>query len=171
MIAAAKRFRRDHRGVAAIEFALMAPFLVALYLGAIELMLAFQALTRMSHMATAMADMASQNRTISAAELDEIMRAGSVMAYPLPSGPLGQRISSIRRDANGAVSVSWSRASNYSGAAPQSPAGFLQPGESLIVADVSYDYPTAFALLLPTQLRFERHAYLRPRLTDAVAGP
>lgn len=162
-------FWRDRRGVAAVEFALLAPMLIGLYLGAVELTLALQAQRRLSHMAYAMADMAAQNRTVTTAQLNEVMEAGSVMAYPLPTGVLGQRISSISASASGAITVDWVQTRNYAGAqAPKVPTGFLRAGESAIVTDVTYDYASTFALVLPAGVRFERHAYLRPRLSDKV---
>lgn len=165
-------FWRDRRGVAAVEFALLAPMLIGLYLGAVELTLALQAQRRMSHMAYAMADMAAQNRTVTIAQLDELMEAGSVMAYPLPTGVLGQRVSSISRSATGAVTVDWVRTRNYTGAqAPKVPDGFLQNGESVVVTDITYDYSSVFGLVMPDGVRFERHAYLRPRLSDQVECP
>jgi Flp pilus assembly protein TadG len=164
-----RRFWRDRRGVAALEFALLAPILVGLYLSAVEVTLALQAQRRMAHMASAMADMTSQTRVITTAQLDDVMQAGSVMAYPLPTAPLGQRIASLTASSSGAISVDWVRTRNFdSVAAPSVPAGFLKPNESAIVADTIYDYPSVFTVVLPALMRFQRHAYLRPRLSETV---
>ncbi len=164
-----RSFLADKRGVAAMEFAFIAPVLIALYLGAVELTLAFQAQTRLAHMASAMADMAAQNRAITTAQVDDVMQAGSVMTFPLPAAPLGQRIASISRSSTGVVTVDWTRSQNFECApAPTVPAGFLNNNESVIVADVRYEYPSTFSLILPPTMRFERHAYLRPRLSDKV---
>jgi len=164
-----RRFRDDRRGVAIIEFALLAPILVTLYLGSVELTLAFQAQQRLAHLAQAMADMASQNRTITTAEIDDILAAGTVMAHPLSPAPLGQRIASVTAGAGGALTVDWQRSRQYTApGAPTTPSGYLAANESVIVADVTYDYTPVFTLILPQTIRFERRAYLRPRLSDKV---
>lgn len=168
MIGLLRRLWGDRRGVAAVEFALIAPMLVGLYLGSVELTLAFQAQQRMTHMASAIADMVAQSRTISTAQLDDIMQSGSVMAFPLSTVPLHQRISSITASSAGVASVDWTR-TNFSGmAASAAPAGFLKANESVIVADVTYAYHPIFTVILPVTVTFKQHAYLRPRLSTTV---
>lgn len=170
MIGFLRRLWGDRRGVAAVEFALIAPMLVGLYLSAVELTLAFEAQQRMTHMASAMADMAAQSRTITTAQLDDIMQSGSVMAYPLTTSPLGQRIASMTANSAGVVTVDWTRTHNFTTtAAPTVPTGFLRANESVIVADVTYDYHPIFTVVLPATMTFRQHAYLRPRLSATVS--
>ena len=152
-----------------MEFALLAPFLFVLHLAAGELVQVFQVQRRIAHMASAMADITSQSRALTDAEIADILQAGRVMILPFPETSLGQRISSISANAAGVVTTDWTLNSSYpAGSPPSVPAGFLRANESVIVADVVYDYRPAFGLYLPTTLRFERHAYLRPRLADKV---
>lgn len=163
-----RNFRKDQRGAAAIEFALTLPLLVTLQLGSVEFVRAFEAQRRIAHVAAAMADVISQGKTTSTADLSDAMNAGQVLVSPLPTANLGLRISSIT-NSNGTVSVDWTQSRNWTQAgSPTIPNGYLASGESAIVADVTYDYLSPLRYLLPNTIRFSRHAYVRPRLTSQV---
>ena len=164
-----RRLIADRRGVATVEFALVLPVILAAQFALGEFMQAYQAQRRVSHVAAAMADITAQNRTVSDAELDEIMEAGLTIIRPFPTDGLGRRISSLSANSTGAVTVHWSLNRGYpSGTPPSVPAGYLAPGESVVVTDVAYDYRPDFGLFLAGGFRFERHAYVRPRLSDRV---
>lgn len=164
-----RSFGRDERGAAAVEFALLLPILVALQLGSVELVRAFEAQRRIAHVAAAMADVVSQGKTVDDAELADAMTAGEVLIAPLPSQGLGLRISSLSADAQGRVSVDWTASRNWTQAgAPAAPAGYLAAGESVVLADVAYDYTSPIRFVLPDTIHFVRHAYVRPRLSSQV---
>lgn len=164
-----KRFACDQRGGAALEFALLLPILVSLQLGSVELVRAFEAQRRIAHVAAAMADVVSQGRTVSTAQLNDAFISGQVLVAPLSTTPLGLRVSSITANAQGATSADWTVTQNWTGAAaPSIPAGYLDPGESAIVADASYSWDSPLKYLLPNTIHFVKHAYVRPRLSTQV---
>jgi len=163
-----RSFRGDVRGAAAVEFALLLPILITLQLGSVEFVRAFEAQRRIAHVAAAMADVISQGKTTTSAQLSDAMIAGQVLVAPLPTANLGLRISSLT-NTNGVVSVDWTQSQNWTQAGqPSAPAGYLAAGESAIVADVTYNYLSPIRYLLPNTIRFSRHAYVRPRLSAQV---
>lgn len=165
----AKLVRRCERGAVAVEFALLAPFLILLHLGMVEMVQAWGAHRRTAHIAAAMADLTAQARAVSTSDLNDIMAAGAVMIAPYPSDTLGERIASISMNSSGATNVDWAATRNWTaGGAPTVPAGYLQPGESVIVAHVTYRHEALFGLVLPGLTTFEKRAYLRPRLSSQV---
>jgi Flp pilus assembly protein TadG len=160
---------KDERGVAAVEFALLAPFLMLLYFGLVEFMQAYQAQKRVSHVAMSIADVVAQERTTTDARLTDTLQAGVVLMTPFPQTDLRERVSSLTANSAGVVAVDWTVDRNWTGgSAPTVPAGFLNPGESAIVADVAYTYQPTYTLAMTAPITMTRHANVRPRLTEQV---
>lgn len=163
------RAATDQKGAAAVEFALIFPILFMLNLGAVEALQVYQAQRNVAHIAAAISDITAQSRTVTETELQDVLNAGPAIIYPFPNTSLQQRVSSLTADASGTVTQDWTSKRNYSGSAGASvPAGYLGANESVIVSDVVYDYAPTFRLFLPATIRFTRHAYARPRLTQKV---
>lgn len=164
-----RRFARDGAGAAAIEFALVFPVIFLFYMAAADGFQAYLAQRNVAHLAATMADITSRNRTVSTADLNDILGASASMMYPLPNVRLQQRISSISADASGNIATDWSVKKDYSlTEAPSVPVGYLRSNESVVVTDVIYDYKPTFAFFLPKTIRMTRHAYSRPRLSTKV---
>ena len=51
------------------------------------------------------------------------------------------------------------------------PADLISDGESVIVAEVTYDYDSAADYLMPGLTRFSHTYYLRPRTVDRTTCP
>lgn len=165
----ARRWARDARGAAAIEFALIFPVLFALNIAAAEALMVYQAQRNVAHIAATMADITAQSRTVTNQELTDILTASSVMIHPFPVSSLQQRVSSLSANGSGTVSTDWTAKRDYSPTAgPTVPSGYLLANESVIVTDVIYDYRPTFGLFLPETIRFSRKAYSRPRLSARV---
>lgn len=164
-----RRLRRCERGVAATEFALVAPIMILLHFGVVEVVQAWEAHRRVAHVASALADLTAQNRTVTASDLDDILAAGALMISPFPETSLGERIASLTADASGAVKMDWSASRNWTASgAPSVPAGYLQANESVIVAEATFGHRAMFGLVLPSALTMQKKAYLRPRLSQQV---
>lgn len=159
----------DRQGAAAVEFALIFPLLFVLNIGAAEALQVYQVQRNVAHMAAVMADITAQSRTVTDAELQDILSASLSIIHPFPRTTLQQRVTSLSANGTGTVSQDWTAKKDYNGATPASvPSGYLGANESVIVTDVVYDYKPTFGLFLPQTIRFTRHAYARPRLTQKV---
>ncbi len=77
------RFSKNEDGVAAIEFAFIAPVMLFMYFGMAEVATAISVDRRISHSANVAGDLATQSETVSADEMTEIMTATMlVMGIP-----------------------------------------------------------------------------------------
>ena len=162
-----RRFRKDKRGVSALEFALIAPVMVAMYLGAAELTMALTADRKVTGAATAVADLITQDEFISDAELADIYAAGDAIIFPNDPAGLTLRITSIRMDIEGEVFVDWSDARGLTplttDSMPTLPDGLLAPMNSIVMVEANYPFQGPFPDESGPLMTLSDTAYLRPR--------
>lgn len=167
-----RRLAGDRRGVSAVEFALLAPIMIAFYFGLAEFCQGFMAQKRMGHASAMVADLVSQTDIITPAQLDDVFEIGGLIMKPFSATPLKLRVSQLTRDNNGVVKVVWSRGKSWTarvtGSTVTIPAGLIDNGESIIFSEATYDYDLPVDYLMPTITRFSHTYYLRPRLTEQV---
>jgi Flp pilus assembly protein TadG len=77
-----QRLIGDRRGVAAIEFALVVPLLLSMYFVTMEVSQAIEANKKVSRVGSMVADLVTQQQTITKSELDAIMTIGDSLLQP-----------------------------------------------------------------------------------------
>ncbi|MDB5424807.1 MAG: pilus assembly protein TadE [Phenylobacterium sp.] len=168
-----RRFGKDERGLAAMEFALIAPVMMLLYYGTAELTVAMMAEQRASHVASVVGDLAAQENTINTAKMNDIFAVGDAIMKPFATSSLQLRVTDVKADAAGVPKVIWSRAQGMdqlgAGTASGFPSGLLAAGDAVIMAEVQYTYDSPIHKALPTALTFHEKFYLRPRRSSEVA--
>ncbi len=80
--ARAMRFCADRSGVAAIEFAFIVPVLLVMYFVTMEASQAIETSKKVSRIGSMVADLVTQQNTITKAELDAIMQIGTSTLQP-----------------------------------------------------------------------------------------
>jgi len=165
----------DQRGVAAVEFALLAPILIFVYFSLAEFCQGFMAEKRMTHVSSMVADLVSQQQTVTTSDLDDIFQIGALIMKPFPDAPLQQRVSSVTLT-SGVVTVDWSRGIGGMAARDKAstltlPPGLLEEGQSLVMAEAIYDYRSPVGKLLPGVTQFTSVYYLRPRTVNKTLCP
>lgn len=171
------RFAGDRRGVSAVEFALIAPLMLVMYAGLVELCQAMIAERRTSHVASAVGDLVAQSETITASDVTDIFDIGRTVMKPFPVAVLKQRVTSVVADAQNKPRVEWSRGSGLTALAKTSivalpgtgaSAMTLSSGESIIMAETEYAYTSPIKYLIPSAVTYNEVFYLRPRRSDKV---
>ena len=170
-----RRFRRDQGGVAGVEFALVAPVMILLYYGMVELTLGMMAQRRASHAVSVVADLVSQVSSTTSTEVTDIFSVGTAILRPFPAGPLKMRITSVK-NINNVNTVVWSRGYGQGGRGQGGtvagfPANLIAANESIIMAEVTYTYDSPIHQVLPNALAFSQTFYLRPRKSIEVVCP
>src|SRR5690242_20114501 len=80
--------RHDQRGASAVEFAMLLPLMLTLYLGAVEVSSAVSIHRKVTLTARATADLASQVTGINNADMTNMLNAAKAVIAPYPEGPL-----------------------------------------------------------------------------------
>ena len=163
-----------------IEFAFIMPILVFVMLAGVDLVRFAMLHQKLNRAAVTLADVTSQYQSLSVGQVNQIFDAVEHVIAPFPLGANGQVvISSISKTGTNPVVVDWQRfgpgtapaVSNYgvAGGNATLPVGFtVEAGQSVIAAEVFYDFePLLFPQILPPR-RVEQTAFFRPRF-DALS--
>ncbi|THD62852.1 TadE/TadG family type IV pilus assembly protein [Phenylobacterium sp.] len=168
-----RRLRSDQRGLAAVEFALIAPIMILLYCGLAEFTMAMMAERRAAHATSVVADLVAQTSQITGSQVTDVFTVANAIMDPFPTPPLKLRITSVVADVNGVPRVSWSQGDGLSplvaGAAVTGfPANLLVAGDSVIMADMQYAFTSPLQITLPNVVNFSDTFYLKPRASSSV---
>lgn len=166
---------RDEGGLAAVEFALLAPVMILLYFGMVELCQGFLATKRAGHTTSMVADLVAQTAVVTPDELDDVFAIGALIMKPYPASHLRIRVASVTRDNLGRDWVDWVRGDEIQDRPLAKgdrvltiPDGLIQNGESLVMSETTYDYQPAVGKVMPSSTLFRHDYYLRPRISDKV---
>ena len=119
--------RRDQSGVSAVEFAMLLPLMVTLYLGAVEISQGVAIHRKVTLTARTVADLASQVTSINNADMTNMLKAASAVVAPFPPGQLKVTVSAVTIDANGVAKVAWSDTLNGTARAVEFDRGAAEP--------------------------------------------
>jgi Flp pilus assembly protein TadG len=167
-----RRFARDQRGVSAVEFALVAPIMIGLYFGCVEVSDAVSVDRKVSLTAAALANLSSQVTTISANDMTNIFDAAGAIIAPYDATKMKMTVTCISIDASKNATVKWSVTRNgtvNSGTATLP--GALQVANSqIILAETSYAYQPTVGYTITGTLSLADKMYMTPRQTAPVYG-
>lgn len=154
-----RRFANDKKGVAAVEFALIAPILLYMYFGMAETAMLIDKDRNVSHTSSVVSDLVTQANAMNSLEVADIMAAGIMVmgiddssdlanlsieltSFELPSASgdptrigraiLGTPIPSTDKDGN--------PTSSYDGSELQGNTKLLSTNSGIVVARVAYNY-------------------------------
>jgi Flp pilus assembly protein TadG len=167
---------RDKRGASAIEFALLAPIILLMYIGTVETGNLLTVKRRVETVASTAADLTAQVKQVSNTDLADIVAASTSILTPYKTTPLKVVLSSVVADQNNNGKVAWSYSNSGSGRAVGSsyvlPTGITVANSSVIVAEVTYAFTPLLDLkkvFSPGAFNLQRTFYERPRRSLTVA--
>jgi len=168
----------DTRAVAATEFAIVAPFMLLLYVGGVELGNGLAISVKVSETAHTVADLVSRNACVTTSTLNTMLGASAATIAPYAPANASVVVSEISTDANGKATVTWSQALNGVPMTPTSPTtlpaalGTPSPANvSLILGQVTYQYTPNLGYTISGTVPISETYYLFPRVTSAVQYP
>jgi Flp pilus assembly protein TadG len=169
------RFAQDQRGMSAVEFALVLPLMLTLYLGTAEISQGVGIDRKVTLTTRTAADLAARMSGISTSDMTNLLAASSAVIAPYDPTKLKVTVSLVSIDANSSATVSWSCTLNGTKRGTNSsvtlPTAFLNPSTALILSEVSYTYKPTIGYVITGTLNLSDQIYMRPRLSDSITGP
>jgi Flp pilus assembly protein TadG len=172
VVGTASKFARDRRGVSAVEFAMILPLMLTLYLGSVEVSQGISIDRKVTLTTRTVADLASQVSNITNADMTNLLQASSTVMTPYPTTTLQITVSSVVIDSQGRATIAWSDTLNGTprpvGAGVTLPAALNIASTSLIWSEVSYQYQPVIGYVITGAINLSDQIYMRPRLSDTV---
>jgi Flp pilus assembly protein TadG len=167
-----RRFGAAKKGLAALEFAIIAPMMIFLLFGAVDLIDVLGADKRSQNVAASLADVVARDTAVSNAEVTGLWSAVDVLMFPDDGAAMQVRITSVRIVNTTTATVVWSEGHNMGGRSVNStvalPAQMMTPGTSVIMTETVYPYRALLGFLYAGTKNLSHDAYRRSRLVDPI---
>lgn len=174
LITRLRSFAHARCGVAALEFAIIAPLLmVPVLLGSVDLIDAMGANKRAQNATASLADVVARDTEVSDTELAGLWDALDVLMYPNDPATMDVRVSSVSIQDTSTATVVWSEGRGGMGARTAGStvtldARMMEPGTSVIMVESVYKYDAPLGFLFQSQVNMTHNAYRRSRLVDPI---
>ena len=180
MLGKLRSFLEDVKAVAAVEFALILPLLLTLYVGSIEAATLYSTDHKVSTVASTLADLvARQNGEISGSTLTNYFVAASTIMHPYTTTGLVQIVSLLKIDEEGVATVKWSVPSGTPNGHPvdsiyplsaDTKINELARGADgwLVVSEIEYPANSIVGLIMPGPIRLKHVQYYLPRFPKEI---
>ena len=180
MMAQIERFKNEVAGVAAIEFAIIAPIMILLFFATIEVSTALAVDRKLARVSSTLGDLITQSQRLTQSEVDDIMKAAAYVMKPYDH-TLGIIVTQVSIK-DGAAKVDWSRSYGGATAYPQNsvyevPSKIMDDDTYLVSAKVSATHTPLYAKTTysgngqlkmdrtnAADIHMEEEIFLRPRI-------
>ncbi|MBY0530655.1 MAG: pilus assembly protein [Xanthobacteraceae bacterium] len=168
------RFSHDKRGVSAVEFAIILPFMAMLYLGGTAITQAIIVKRKVVLVTHTVGDLVARDNSITNAEVTAIFDAAKAVFAPYTWNSLLKiKVTSVNINAAGTATVGWGEAFQDTARVPNAtvtlPTGLNTPNTSIIWTEVSYNFtPPVGGAFTGGTLTLTDQLYIRPRLVTTI---
>jgi len=171
-----RRFAIAEEAIAAVEFALILPFMLVLYMGSIEISQVISVDQKAAAAAGALGDLVARtNGDITNATLNDYFSAVGMIMTPYPDDNLKQLVTSVYVDTNGATNVEWSVGYNGATAKTQDntyplPVELtaIARDEYVIVSEVEIPYQPWGGYFFTSSIRLYKQFFFISRFSEAI---
>lgn len=164
------RFGRARDGVAAVEFAMVLPFLLVAYGGLIDVSQLIMINRKVTLLTSTLSDLTARMQSAPVAEIDNIFAAARTVLLPYDANNATMVIASVVIDSAGAGRICWS--SSFPAGTPAPPRGATVtlpdsvrvPNTSVIMARASYNFTPIVGEVITGSVKLgDNPVYTRPR--------
>jgi Flp pilus assembly protein TadG len=167
-----RRLLRDQRGISAVEFAMLLPLMVTLYLGGVEVSQAVAVDRKVTLVARTLGDLVAQATNVTTSDVTNILAASAAIVIPYNDSKLKITVSSVKIDSTGVAKIAWSDTKNGTartvGSTVTLPAALNTNSTWLIWSEAQYAYTPTIGYVITGTMNLKDQIYMRPRLSDCV---
>jgi Flp pilus assembly protein TadG len=168
-----RRFARDRTGVSAVEFALMLPVMLTLYIGAVEVGNGYAISFKSTLAARTVTDLASQYISIYNSDMTNILGAASTVLTPYPNANVVVTLSEVTTNAQGVGKVVWSNSLNGTARVATTtvalPTKLQTPNITIMYGEVTYPYTPSLGYVLTGTISIYQSFFFYPRMSTTIA--
>jgi len=166
------RLLTDRSGLAAVEFAIMIPLMMALFFGTVEFSNGVAIDRKVTLVARTLSDLTSQSTSATNTDFTNFTITAKAIMTPYSSTPLISTVSELYIDPTSlAARVQWSKGSSPRAVSStvSVPAALKVAGTYLIYSEVSYNYvPAVGYVMMSSGINLSDHTFTRPRQSLCV---
>ena len=161
-------------GMAAVEFAVILPLLVVLWIGGVEITQALSVDRKVNNLAASVGDLAARSEMLTFYDVENIFDIADWAMHPYGGADAAIVLTAVTMDEDGAAKVAWSRTR---GAAAHAENASMDdaidedlriPDTQVIMAEVEYPYTPAIGYVVSGTVRLADRAFFVPRRAPRV---
>jgi Flp pilus assembly protein TadG len=170
-------FARGQSGFAAVEFAMILPFMLTCYIGGVEIGDGVAIDRKVAITTHSVADLATRyNLPLQNSDIAGILGASASIIAPYGSAPLSVTVSEVVVDPKGNATIAWSDALN--GSAHAIGSSVTMPGtlgaatgtaQYYILGEVQYAYTPALGYVMTGTLNLSNQIFMSPRESACIS--
>jgi Flp pilus assembly protein TadG len=170
----ARRFRRHEGGLAAVEFALVLPIMVALWLAGVELTQGLSVDRHLNNLNSAIGDLVARTKQLKYSDVDAIFSLSTGAMFPYSASGVQMRVSTVNIDGNGNAKVGWSRGSGITARPGNQSLNTIVPqalrvaNTQIIMSEVYKTYRPAVGYVITGGVDLDDRMFFVPRLSATV---
>jgi Flp pilus assembly protein TadG len=182
MLVAAMRLPGAEKGVAAVEFALILPVMLVVYVGTLEASTLITMDRKVQSVAGAVGDLVARaDEQLTTSQLQDYFRAASGIMTPYSPTEVLQVVTAVAVAADGTTEVVWTRQyvnGTYSSTTPHTVGDeYPLPTEMIaisrdsmvIAAEASYAYTPLLGIVIDQPINLYRSSFFMPRFGEDIA--
>ncbi len=167
-----QRLAANRSGIAAMEFAVIAPMLIVVFLGGFQTLDAAMVYRKVTDTTVELANITSQYTTMSQTDVNTVLGAAATIMAPYPTVAMSIVLTEVTTDSNGNATVTWSQAFQGTALAQGStvnmPAGFDTPNTSYILVQSSYQYTPTVGTSIIGPIPISKEVPMLPRASASI---
>jgi Flp pilus assembly protein TadG len=172
LVSRLRDFAQGQGGMAAVEFAVILPFMLVAYLGGVEIGDGVAINRKVAITTRAVADLATRNTSINNAASATILGAAATIIQPYAPGPLAVTVSQVSVDGQGNATISWSDTLNGTahavGTAVTLPGTLAIPNAYYIWGEVHYAYTPTLGYVMTGTYNLSDQIFMSPRQSASI---